>query len=469
MELPLAYKKQGRQHDRDDNADNDDYHTSRDRSTKRRRLLEEQEQEEEYENSLSITTTPRRDMATRTNALQELGNHNNRNQTTPQVLEVGDICNASNTRVRDGERNRDLDRHGLFSCCTASTDAYIDNKLSSDLIRGPAICLPKDDTNSKALARNQDEEKDGRFQVPSLDTTNFSSPFYTPRNQRNQGVIPITRPNQQHLLLPRTKTKPHMAQNLLRIVLLRPGALIPLDKFSFLEDDIEFLDILNDAFDGERCAIIFRITAGGRSFALKVASTSTFHKYREGDKPYPQYPLPNQRFDHESAVYARTHVPSSPIPKCYGYVELTKIPQARSRHYRDLFRSTRFNFPAYLDFLIQREDRIGSENQQWKRYFRDKPPSACILRGIVLEEIPSWSLVGRDLAHQPKLASSGREGLARLHEYGVLHSDVEDLHHALVRKSDSRVIWVRLATSHPYWKRGLRDFKARAALELGLW
>ncbi|TVY36493.1 hypothetical protein LOCC1_G008208 [Lachnellula occidentalis] len=470
MEHPLAYKKTGRQHNSVDNVGNNDYHTPGYRSTKRRRLLEEQEQEEECENSLSITTTPRRDMATRTNPLQELGNHHiNQKQTTLQVLEVDDMCNANNTCVReddrDGDMDGDRDGHGLF-CCTAFTDTRIDNKLPSDLMHGPSVCLSKDDLNSKALARNQDKKKDGRYQIPSPNTTIFSSPFYTPRNQRDQGVIPITRPNQQHLLLARTKTKPHTAQNLLRAVLSRPGAPIPLDKFGFLEDEIEFVDILNDECDGELHSRIFRITAGGRSFALK-------HKYKERDKPHRQYPLPNQDFDHESAVYARTahlqHLPSSPIPKCYGYVELTKIPQARSRHHRHPFRSSPYWSPAYLDFLIQQDEDIVLENQQWKRYFRDKPPSACILRGIVLEEIPSWTLVNAGLVHQPKLERSGREGLARLHACGMLHGDVGDLNHALIRKSDSQVIWVGFASSRAHWKKGMRDFNTRAAAEIRRW
>jgi hypothetical protein len=47
----------------------------------------------------------------------------------------------------------------------------------------------------------------------------------------------------------------------------------------------------------------------------------------------------------------------------------------------DPFRSTRYTSAAYLDFLIQGEGRIGSENQ--RRYFRGRPPSACILSGIL--------------------------------------------------------------------------------------
>jgi hypothetical protein len=187
---------------------------------------------------------------------------------------------------------------------------------------------------------------------------------------------------------------------------------------------------------------------------LSANTTSLQHKYKEDDfsQSHPQYPLPNERFNRESTAYARTarlqDLPSSPTPKCYGYVDLTNIPQARSRRQRDLFRSTPYSSATYLDFLIQREDRIGSENQQWRRYFRDRPPSACILRGIVLENIPSCSLVGKNLSRHPELASSGREGLARLHECGVLHGDVGDLHHALVAKSDGRIIWVGFGMSH---------------------
>jgi hypothetical protein len=100
-----------------------------------------------------------------------------------------------------------------------------------------------------------------------------------------------------------------------------------------------------------------------------------------------------------------------------------------------------------LDFVIQLEDRIGSENRQWRHYFRDRPPSACILRGTVLENISSYSLVGIKLSHQPKLISSGREILARLHKCDVLHSDISNLHHALVANLDRRIVWVGFAIS----------------------
>ncbi|TVY86958.1 hypothetical protein LAWI1_G005578, partial [Lachnellula willkommii] len=135
--------------------------------------------------------------------------------------------------------------------------------------------------------------------------------------------------------------------NLLRIVLLRPRALILLDKFSFLEDDIEFLDILNKLFAFRARAIIFRIAAGGRNFALKVARRVIS-------------PIHNTLF------------------------------QTNALTINPLYMRALHIFSIYL---------ILRSLNQWKRYFRDKPPSACILRGIVLEEIPSWSLVGRDLAH----------------------------------------------------------------------
>lgn len=75
----------------------------------------------------------------------------------------------------------------------------------------------------------------------------------------------------------------------------------------------------------------------------------------------------------------------------------------------------------------------------------------------------------RNLSHQPKLISSGRESLARLHECGVLHGDVGDLHHALVAKSHERIVWVGFGMSYPYGQGALRDFDKRAAMEVRLW
>jgi hypothetical protein len=77
--------------------------------------------------------------------------------------------------------------------------------------------------------------------------------------------------------------------------------------------------------------------------------------------------------------------------------------------------------------------------------------------------------VGRNLSHQPKLISSGRESLARLHECGVLHGGVGDLHHALVAKSHGRIVWVGFGMSYPYGQGALRDFDKRAAMEVRLW
>ncbi len=112
---------------------------------------------------------------------------------------------------------------------------------------------------------------------------------------------------------------------------------------------------------------------------------------------------------------------------------------------------------------------MGSENRQWRRYFRDRPPSACILRGLVLEDIPSFTLVDKNLSSQPKLMSSGRESLARLHECGVLHGDVGDLRYALVANSDGRIVWIGFSMSSLCKPSLVQDFSKRAATEVRLW
>ncbi|CZT03149.1 uncharacterized protein RCO7_11324 [Rhynchosporium graminicola] len=404
-----------------------------------------------------------------------------RNKVAQRVLDEGDTYSASSEFVQKDDR-----RVGNHKDCTVSG---LPNKSSSDH-RGDIkpqssqdVGYDNDTGNSELLPQN--EEEDSRMQVlprfrkmMTSDSLNKKaikdvpchSTFRSPSSTcHSQEVIPVAQ-QYRHLSIPTTEPKSGSSsapRSLLQKVLSRSGASIPLKQFSFREDEIEFVDIIGESFEEECHARMFRITAGGRNFALK-------HKYWESDmsQSLSQYPLPNQRFDHESTTYARTahlqDLPTSPVPKCYGYVELTKIPQARSRHQRNPFRSTWFSTAAYLDFLIQEEDRRGTENQQRKRYFRDKPPSACILRGIVLEEIPSGSLERRTLSHPSKLINSGRESLARLHECGVTHGDVGDLRHALVAKS-GRVVWVGFANSYAYRQGALQKFSKRAETEMRLW
>jgi hypothetical protein len=111
----------------------------------------------------------------------------------------------------------------------------------------------------------ENEEGDSRFQVlPRFRRT-------TSIDIHNLGGIAATRQDP----FPTVKKKLGISQApriLLRKVLSRPEALIPLNKFSFLEDEIEFVDIIGEASEEQRHARIFRITAGERSFALKVAS-----------------------------------------------------------------------------------------------------------------------------------------------------------------------------------------------------
>jgi hypothetical protein len=209
---------------------------------------------------------------------------------TQRVLEAGDTYNASSECVQ-----KDDGLGGSHKGRTASVipkDDYVENKSSSDHMGGTNFQSSQDggydNDNSEFLPEN--EEEDSTMQVlprfrriittDSIDKkltkdvpchSIFRSPSHT---RHSQGVIAITQQN-RHLSFPTTKKKSGVSKaprSLLQKVLSRPGASIPLNKFSFLEDEIEFVDIIGETTEEQHHARIFRITAGGRSFALKVAS-----------------------------------------------------------------------------------------------------------------------------------------------------------------------------------------------------
>ncbi|CZT53258.1 uncharacterized protein RSE6_14735 [Rhynchosporium secalis] len=386
---PLALNKK-RQHD---SEHDDDYSPSG--STKKRRSSEHLESKNNSKTK-SRTAAPLQNMKFGANNSHELGNSNL--PLRDRVINNTDPSSPESPNDFVQEDDRRVGSHKDRTVSVVPQDDYVENKSSSDhrgdikLQSSQHVGYDNETENSELLPEN--EEEDSRMQIlpcfrkiKTSDSLNkkpikdvpchstFRSPSPTCYSQE---VFTVAQQN-RHLPVPTTKPKSGSSsapRSLLQKVHSRSGASIPLKQFSFREDEIEFVDIIGESFEEECHARTFRITAGGRNFALK-------HKYWESDmsQSHSQYPPPNQRFDQESTTYARTahlqDLPTSTVPKCYGYVELTKIPQARSRHQRNPFRSTWYSTAAYLDFLIQEEDCRGTENQQWKRYFRDKPPSAC--------------------------------------------------------------------------------------------
>jgi hypothetical protein len=90
--------------------------------------------------------------------------------------------------------------------------------------------------------------------------------------RHSQGVVAIAQDN-QHLSFPITRKKSGVSKesrSLLRKLLSRREASISLQKFNFLEDEIEFVDIVDDTTEGQHHARIFRITAGGEVLFSKL-------------------------------------------------------------------------------------------------------------------------------------------------------------------------------------------------------
>ncbi|KAH9214676.1 hypothetical protein DL95DRAFT_251159, partial [Leptodontidium sp. 2 PMI_412] len=92
-------------------------------------------------------------------------------------------------------------------------------------------------------------------------------------------------------------------------------------EFEYSESEIKILKVIGS---GDH-SVVYRIAAGGRTFALKVASIRTFHKISQ-----PGIPKPNIFFESEHDAYTRLSSPSeSPlasVPNYFGYMRFTKPP-----------------------------------------------------------------------------------------------------------------------------------------------
>ncbi|KAG4431976.1 hypothetical protein IFR05_012549 [Cadophora sp. M221] len=212
-------------------------------------------------------------------------------------------------------------------------------------------------------------------------------------------------------------------------------------EFEYSESEIKILKVIGSGHH----SVVYHIAAGGRTFALKVVtSTNT------GMRPYrnPGIPKPNIFFESEHDAYTRLSYPngSTPAstPNYFGYMRFTKPPQVNGPGSlpRKLFKSTTYRPAVYTDFLMDGGGHNESmQNDTWKDYFLNKPGN-YILRGLVLDEIVAARHICDNDASNPDIARSGREGLEALHERGVLHGDVRNLLNAMFATLEYRVIWM---------------------------
>lgn len=131
-------------------------------------------------------------------------------------------------------------------------------------------------------------------------------------------------------------------------------------------------------------AMVYRIAAGGRNFALKVVSISIYnqcyvslitnHWHKYTTEPYPEQARPNIFFETERAAYSRLFStgksPRAPIPICHGYV---KLPRPLHERYRcwDTY-SASFGSPAAFNtYLVGRVLRHGGRSQGFLAYAED--------------------------------------------------------------------------------------------------
>lgn len=232
----------------------------------------------------------------RTELLQDTNCSNNskslslpRNQISQQVLKTGNTDNTGSEGVQ-----RDNGVGGDHTDCTASRaitkDDRFENKALSDHIGDIKSQCSQNNRcqNFELLSENKDEAS--IIHVPplyySITTINpinqqldeevpCHSIFGSPSQMRHsRRAVAITQQN-GHLSLPTIEKRSRVSKaprSLLRKVLSRPRASIPLDKFRYLEDEIEFVDIIGETTEEQHHARIFRIAAGGRDYALKVVS-----------------------------------------------------------------------------------------------------------------------------------------------------------------------------------------------------
>jgi hypothetical protein len=183
---------------------------------------------------------------------------------TQQVLEVGDTYNASSRCVQ-----KDHGLEGNHKGCTASgaipKDEYVEKESSSDYMGGTNFQSSQDgrcdNDNSEFLLENKEvstiQVLPRSRKIITIDSINkklpedvpchsiFRSPLYT---RHSKGVIAIAQQN-RHLSFLTTKKKPGIltaSRSLFQKILSRLKASIPLNKFIFLKDKIEFINIISE-------------------------------------------------------------------------------------------------------------------------------------------------------------------------------------------------------------------------------
>ncbi|TAQ90798.1 hypothetical protein B7494_g867 [Chlorociboria aeruginascens] len=219
-----------------------------------------------------------------------------------------------------------------------------------------------------------------------------------------------------------------------------PGCSDVSHEFEYSESEIKILKIIGA---GDH-AVVYRMAAGGRTFALKVNEAIS----------QPGTPKLNIFYESERDAYTRLSPPSgsplAPIPKYHGYIKFTKPPRANgpgSIPWK-LFKSALFR-PARDHFLNKSGDYL--------------------LQGLVLDEIVAARHICGGDASNLSIARSGREGLEALHQRGVLHGDVKNPLDAMVSVSDNNVIWMDFSMGEINANISDTSFARKASQEIRLW
>ncbi|KAJ8059164.1 hypothetical protein OCU04_012138 [Sclerotinia nivalis] len=213
-------------------------------------------------------------------------------------------------------------------------------------------------------------------------------------------------------------------------------------KFKYLESEITILDVIGS---GDH-AMVYRIAAGGRTFALKI------HKYDNSAISLSGTPKPNIFFERERNAYNKlsqpSELPPASIPKYYGYINFTKPPQVNraGKIPRKLFRSTIYRPAVYTDFLVDQVHDESIQKDPWRSYFMNKSGN-CILQGVILDEIVAARHIYDNDTSNLNVARSGREGLKALHQRGILHGDVKNRLNTMITLSGDHVIWIDFSMS----------------------